>query len=75
MSDNLSLIKLHQQSADERIGQTLVRLARLAASAHRYEVTKALRDEQPADPPRYRSEPIVHSPCIDTETVHTEVDR
>lgn len=40
-----SWLTLHEQSGDADLGQTLIRLARLAAAAHRYEVAAEITDK------------------------------
>jgi len=82
-----SWLTLHEQSGDADLGQTLIRLARLAAAAHRYEVATEITD-------KHRDEgvvsingqvlgPAVHDPARESQrgeplglgSVRTEANR
>ena len=39
-----SIVDIYRESGDDHIGQTLVRLAGLAASAHRFEAARRIAD-------------------------------
>ena len=87
MRDTDNWFMLHERSGDANLGQTLIRLAHLAAAAHRHEVAAAITDQ-------HRSEgetqidgqvlgPAVHDPGMEAQrdapfdpgSVHTEVNR
>lgn len=68
-----------EQSGDAHVGQTLTRLAMLAAASHRHEATQqlaatSLRQWRDLNPKRDRLA-VVHPPRTDAGAIHTEVDR
>ena len=85
---NPNLLNIHKRSGDTHIGQTLTRLAKLAAAAHRYEATAELEEasrdhasDSYIDTPRLMdgrtSDPtsVAHPARKDVGPFHTEVDR
>ena len=82
-----SLYTLCRQSGDANLGQTLIRLAQLAAAAHRHEVAGAVADEHRGDGDIQIDGqvlgPTVHDPGMEAQrdapfepgSVHTEVNR
>ena len=83
VNDRQSWLSLHERSGDRTIGQTLIRLARLAASAHRYEVAMDLMDKDRRDDRQHGLGPAIHPPRKDAHgaatrqggAVHKEVNR
>ena len=74
-----SLLTLFERSGDEYLGQTLIRLASLAAASHQYETTLQIQNEatqeksfflEDDDPHR-----VVHRPRTDAGPIRMEADR
>jgi len=83
MSHKQSLLSIHQQSDDQTIGQTIVRLATLAMSVHRCETALESSDSFHAEEPLWvegiNPKAVASSACTDAgypcKPVCTEVDR
>lgn len=69
-----SILDIFRQSGDANIGQTLIRLAKLAEASHGFEQVSARKDSFLAH--GRSQEALVHGrPVRDGQAGHTEVDR
>ena len=73
------LLDIFKRSGDTGVGQTLVRLAKLASAVHRYETASQLHTESHADTgcriDGFDSSFVVHPASREAGGIHTEVDR
>lgn len=76
------LLSIHEHGQDTNLGATVLRLARLAAAAHRHEaaarvgrVSQSLSNLVPSDPVNAGSRAEVHHHHTDVRGPHTEVGR
>ncbi len=73
-----SVLRISKQSGDAHIGQTLVRLAGLAAANHRYEQASLLMLQQRGRNEEHHTDdrkPMVHQARTDAGAPHKEVGR
>lgn len=78
-----SLLTLFRRSGDAHVGQTLMRLARLAAATHQYETASSMKSEPHTreEPHQYDetghtdARPTIHQTRTDAGAIHREVDR
>lgn len=78
----LSILDISRRAGDANIGQTMIRLARLAESAHRYQAATATMDLRREDLDQADGcglGPVSSGGCTDAadarRQVHTEVNR
>jgi len=67
VTDNPTWLQLHKRSGENSLGASLIRLARLAASAHSYQVAVDLMDDDASDTIRVGSRSIVQRLCTDAD--------
>jgi len=73
------VLDLFKRSGDAHVGQTLTRLASLAAAAHRHETTTQIRDRSlptiTEQAPEADSTGTAHQPRTDAGVIRTEANR